>query len=52
MADLSALRAAKQALDEQLITQQDFDCVKVTADAALIDILTLICILDRLDTTA
>lgn len=29
MADLSALRAAKQALDEQLITQQDFDCVKV-----------------------
>jgi hypothetical protein len=29
MADLSTLRAAKQALDEQLITQQDFDCVKV-----------------------
>jgi hypothetical protein len=52
MADLSALRAAKQALDEQLITQQDFDCVKVPAGAALVDILTFPCIVYRLDTTA
>lgn len=29
MSDLNSLRTAKQALDEQLITQQDFDCVKV-----------------------
>lgn len=29
MAELSALRVAKQALDEGLITQQDFECVKV-----------------------
>jgi hypothetical protein len=29
MAELDTLRSAKQALKEQLITQQDFDCVKV-----------------------
>lgn len=29
MAELGTLRSAKQALSEQLITQQDFDCVKV-----------------------
>eukprot|EP00878_Enallax_costatus_P010452 GHUV01010911.1.p1 GENE.GHUV01010911.1~~GHUV01010911.1.p1 ORF type:complete len:236 (+),score=63.20 GHUV01010911.1:245-952(+) len=29
MTDLSVLRGAKQALDEGLITQQDYECVKV-----------------------